>query len=543
MNRRFAVLLCFVALLLLSHAAEIQAEEGAWQPASLEQIDPAPWRHTSGAWAAVVTDDEPALLEFRVAEDTFVASRYPFDTRSFGQEKSLWFGTDIDLGHVRTFLRWNVQPAPGGQYLGAAVYLPVAGYNANVSMEATAYQITSSWWGSINWYNQPPVASTPLARFTIGKEIGWYWFDVSALAEQWWQGASDNYGIQVRGPETTANVARGMPSREAGDDAPVPTLVISYMPDRTPPICVVNALPAVSPNPIHLQARCHDEQAGIQGAELQVRQGNEAWQSVASYDASSARYGFFDFQEAVGGQRYAFRVRASDNAGNLSEWTAEDGAVTTVESAPPVLTVSGALPAWLRVGSAMPDSLSLSALDPGPISSLPVVVEFSSYNLTNGATQVAGSWEQMTLLPGHRYALMARSVDHARNASSWMSLGRATAYFRFAAGQVTDVRGQPMPGAVLRSTPAAINEPTTDVDGGFALYRADRDAFLIESAAPSLVMLQAIHRCIISRRCCWTHPARRVTPTGDREWRLQCAAGVGLAHQNGASRSAAPHLQ
>lgn len=485
------ILICVLATLSWAGAFGVRAqEESPWQPAPLTAIDPAPWRSAGSAWTASAASEEPEFLEMRVADDTFIANRYPFDWRAFGNEQSVWFGRDPDLGWLWALLRFDRPTLPAGaRYLGAAIYLPIAGQEPVAELPVTAHAILSPWdGGTVKWQERPYVNPYPLASFTIGRELGWYWFDLSDAVRRWYNDwDSLSYGIALRSPESPGNVVKGMFSREAGDDKPVATLVVAYLPDRTPPTCAIQPLSPISSAPVIISFSCWDEGSGVAMAEIQFRQQDGDWQT-ALQTIPGPELSSVQVAGVRGGKTYSFRLRANDRAGNFSPWTSDGAAVTSIEATPPTLTVSGVLPAWLRAG-AFP-ALQLSAQDPGPISSDPVEIEFASYHLATGVTQLTRDWGELTLLPGQRYALKARSVDRAHNTSPWIPLGTTTIYARLASGTVTDPQGQPMSGVALRSQPAAINQPTTDINGRFALYRADFGAFRVESAVPASVQVQ-----------------------------------------------------
>jgi len=210
MPRKTPVITCIVFALWLTTVGAGLAQTPIWQaPDLIADLPAAPWREGEDSTAAIAPGGDIETLEVRVADDTFIASKYPFDWKYFGNLTSVWFGSDPDLGHVRALLRWDLPPLPsGGEYAGAAVYLPVAGQNEARDLSVTAFRITSGW-GEGKWNGQPTVSPEPLAQFTVGTEAKWYWFDVGGLIQDWYHGAVPNYGIELRGPETTQRTLKG----------------------------------------------------------------------------------------------------------------------------------------------------------------------------------------------------------------------------------------------------------------------------------------------------------------------------------------------
>ncbi|PKO23334.1 MAG: hypothetical protein CVU38_04805 [Chloroflexi bacterium HGW-Chloroflexi-1] len=472
MQRNYIIVVCLVLVLglALTSGGLAQEEGDTWRPPALTSLEPAPWRLDHGAWAAGVTDEEVEFVEVPVTADTFIASTYPYDWKSFEKEDSLWFGTDWDLGHLRTLLRWDPLPSLPGIYAGAAVYLPIAGQDPEMSMATRAYQVEGSW-SAPKWQTQPRVWETPIAQFTIGTELGWYWFDISDLASKWhgdWAGGYviPNYGIELRGPETSGRAVKGMWSREAGPDAPIATLVVAYVPDRTPPVCRVEPLPLVSSNIIVVQYSCTDSLSPVVASKLQMRQDDGAWQTVSSG-------GFFDsnyvMTDGRGGKTYAFRAQATDRFGNVSDWTPDGAAVTTVESVSPEGVARPA--SALRVGAGIhfPDEL-FSWNDPGPVKSGMGRIDRSYADASDGVWHSIKEGQLLPLEIGHHYLFRQRGIDSAKNMSSWIATGPALAYYRYAEGRVLAMNEQPLAELVLRIEPAALAPVVTDASGVYTAY-------------------------------------------------------------------------
>lgn len=493
MSRRvFAVIILSLALLLaLASAGQAQGPTLPTPPFS--SLPPAPWRSGAGAWAAGAAEEEPAFLEIPLESDTFVASRYPYDWMEFNREEVLFFGTDADLGHLRTLLRWNLPDQwslPSGSiFVGAAIYLPISGQEPAADLKTAAYVIPS-WYNedAANWNTQPGVSQPPLLQFTIGPQLGWYWFSVTDLVTESWRQGNRLLAVELRGPETGGNGYKGMWAREAGGgDKPAPVLVIAYTPDRTPPTCTINPLPPVSPNPIQLYTYCSDNSSYLGNAQLQVQQGGGPWQPVPEFSPWSIGSGYtFEFSGALGGQTYAFRLRAADGAGNVSPWTPDGSAVTTVEATPPTVTVTREVP-WLRTVWTATGSMwypSYTTDDPGPVSSGVWGTELAYVDEADRIWRTTNDWPAMALTAGHRYTLYVRAVDRAQNFGAWTVVATATAYVREISGALTDVAGRPLAGMSLLLTPHALNPVVTDADGHYHAYLASTDAHTIAIALP-----------------------------------------------------------
>lgn len=497
MSRRMFAVIALTLALLLALASAGHAQGPTLPGLQLSSLPPAPWQSGDSVWAAGAAEEEPIFLEIPIESDTFVASRYPYDWMEFNREEVLFFGADADLGHLRTLLRWNIPDrwslAPGGTFVGAAVYLPISGQEPAADLKTSAYLIPS-WYDefTVNWNTQPGVSQPPLLQFTIGPQLGWYWFSVTDLVSDAWNHGNHSLAVELRGPETGVNGYKGMWARDAGGgDKPAPVLVIAYMPDRTPPTCAINPLPLVSASPIQLYAQCSDNSSYVGNAQLQVRQGGGAWQPVPEFSPWSISEGYpFQFAGAVGGQTYEFRLRAADSAGNVSPWTPDGSAVTTVEATLPQITdideISWMRTVWTGTGSQRYPSYNM--FDPGPVSSGIARTERAYVDEADLIWRTTNEWSEMVLQVGHRYTLYARAVDSAQNVGAWTKVSTVTAYVREIAGRVIDVSERPVAGLPLRLTPAALNAVATDAEGRYQAYLGSTGAHALSAVFPGYVL-------------------------------------------------------
>ncbi len=431
-------------------------------------LPPAPWRDSESPWAARAPADDVKLLEVRVADDTFVASKYPFDWRSFAGEQTVWFGVDSDLGILRTYLRWDLPTVPG-QYVGAAVYLPIVGQEPEAELLTTVELPIQGWAGTtLKWQTQPSVNPSGIPNMTIGAQLGWYRIDVSNLVAKWYSGAVQNHGLMLRADYLPGQHIKGMWSREADNNKPVATLVIAYREDATPPACSMAPLPPVSPSPVPVRWYCEDEQTGVTQVELQMREPGAAWQTLQTFTESVQA---LDVPDRLGGRTYEFRVRATDGMTNVSDWTPEGLAITTIEQVAPQVRAVGPL-SWLKLSAAANalENIRFVASDPGPVSSGVRRLEREVAAATSGVWQPVAQWNDMALSVGQRYFFRVRATDNAGNLGSWATLGPATVYLRSASGRVSDARDDLLVGLPLTSIPPALNSLTTDADARYTAY-------------------------------------------------------------------------
>ncbi len=479
MHRRIFSALLLSLTIILSVAAASQAQTPPLPLLDPAPLPPPPWRTEKAAWAAGGDEGEPELVEVPVAFDTFVASQYPLNWHNFAEEATVWFGFDEDAGELRALLRWNLPTIPYG-YVGAAIYLPIAGIDGGATLTARAYTVTSDW-QQPTWMTQPTVLSAPVAELAIGSEPKWYRVDATPLVKSWLSsgyvgGAMPNYGIELRGASATVKATRGMWSREAGDGAnkPTPVLVIAYHPDRTPPSCTLNALAPVSTSLVQLNPVCNDAESGVQQIEIQSRDNAGPWQTIGTMQGYEILFNVFN---RLGGHRYEFRVRGQDRSNNVSPWTPDGGSVTTIESTPPETTVLAPI-AWVKVSSAASqlDTNVFSSVDPGPVASGIQSYERSYADASDGVWRPVAAWQDVTLVPGHRYWFRLRALDSAQNQGAWAVAGQAGAYVRAVQGQIRDVRGVPLANLPLVIAPQTLNPLVSDHEGAYEAYLADSQA-------------------------------------------------------------------
>lgn len=237
--------------------------------------------------------------------------------------------------------------------------------------------------------------------------------------------------------------------------------------DTQPPTATIQALPAVSPAPIAVRWSGTDAgPSGIVSYDVQVREDDGAWT-----DWLSATEGVGADYPGRGGRRYAFRVRARDDAGNLSPWTDERAAQTTVENLPPRVAFTFTDdPAFLRYGG----KLTWQGDDPGGSG---IAGYDLQYRVADGEAWL--NWQDNTPEPwayfygevGKRYFLRLRARDRAGNVSAWQETRRPGTVYRWGiTGTVYDNRHRPLEGVHVTSTPPGAYGGISDATGAYSLY-------------------------------------------------------------------------
>ena len=282
----------------------------------------------------------PVSREVVVAEDTFVADRYPYNERRFSNEHILAFGTDSTLGNMRTFLRLRGTFHPGARVVGVYLALGIAGgsNDAPMRVEIGESKVHVGIW-NLRWNNQPADSQVETwFRTDIITRGLWYIYDVTShFLDPEHPNQLREKVVRIRALQEPASGWKGMWSRE-GNLALAPRLIVFYYPDRTPPTCTMRPLPDMLYKPVlRLQWSCQDNsQVETMRIILQRRVDNGPWQKIM--DRHTYRASLLDLSDlkAYRGHRLSFRVRAVDDRGNVGDWS--DPVSTTVNNVPPRMT-------------------------------------------------------------------------------------------------------------------------------------------------------------------------------------------------------------
>jgi YD repeat-containing protein len=101
------------------------------------------------------------------------------------------------------------------------------------SYGVSANRVTSNWTSAVTYNTRPTFSSTPESETTVSSTIGWYDFDITNSAGQWYLSSTPNYGTMLT---TYANfgVTYAFDSSESTGDTK-PKLTIIYSPSYIDP--------------------------------------------------------------------------------------------------------------------------------------------------------------------------------------------------------------------------------------------------------------------------------------------------------------------
>jgi len=187
-------------------------------------------------WGAPATtaSSPPAGLAVPAAPSTSVTVGVSADTTIDSLSPDANFGTSNRLyvsyaGRAlqtrRGLLYFNFSPSvPAGAIIDSArmdLYLMDPGV---VTVTVQALLVTSPWGETSVTWNTPLSTGTTHADRLVGSVPGILSWDVTALAQAWMAGR--NYGLELRGPESSPDASYGFLSREYGERPP--SVIVAY---------------------------------------------------------------------------------------------------------------------------------------------------------------------------------------------------------------------------------------------------------------------------------------------------------------------------
>ncbi len=434
------------------------------QPAALAQAAEQPPARAAAS-AAPGQVDGPAVVSeirnFAPRKDAVISSASP--NSNFGSSSTFSLGWQAGGREaMRMLLAFDLSSIPSNAVITRATlniyqYSVIPGNDSG--MVFRAQQMSQDWdeYG-VTWNNANYLGGAELPLGTIPPIIGNISGDATALVRSWVSGATPNHGLLITGDEVPANNRqRYFYTRESG--AP-PYITVEYEVacDTLPPVANMLSQPQFQPLEFRVEWTATDQApagcppVGVATYDVEYRVDFGGWVPWQSQTGDTAG----DFEShAADGAYVEFRVRATDNAGNMGAFTGPQAA-TTIDSQPPTATVNP-LPEY-TLATAFPVSWSGNdgagsgiatydvqfRVDDGPWQTLVEGTSQTSY-------QVTGAQDFAT------YSFRTRATDRVGNAGQWPDEAQAT----------TTVFTKPV--AKVNQFDPAVIKPTAPITDSFAV--------------------------------------------------------------------------
>jgi len=189
---------------------------------------------TAGELPAVSMSVSPTAINATAVitafADTEIIQGYPAANCADSLEMRAGYDTYLnpDGRIVRSLIRFNVAGIPSGATIHSAtlrLYLSSSYDYPGHSIPIRPYRISSPWAvDTVTWNSRPSYGESYPATWITHGVWGWYSFDVADLVRVWTDGAYPNYGIMLRGPETSA----GWRAFTTSETIYPPHLVVEY---------------------------------------------------------------------------------------------------------------------------------------------------------------------------------------------------------------------------------------------------------------------------------------------------------------------------
>jgi uncharacterized repeat protein (TIGR01451 family) len=184
----------------------------------------------------VVKNWPPILTEkFYAVADTTVLQGFP--TTNFGSVVDMWVGYDHCIGGEisRSLAQFDLSGIPSGATVNQArlyLYLMNSCDIGERTHTATVYRVNSSWSSSsVTWNTKPGYAEAYGSASIPSATWGWYSFDATNLVRGWVNGSFSDYGLMIRGPESsgTSSARLGFATLNQSGTTYDPYLEITYV--------------------------------------------------------------------------------------------------------------------------------------------------------------------------------------------------------------------------------------------------------------------------------------------------------------------------
>lgn len=277
------------------------------------------------------------IIQIPAEADTYLASERP--NQNFGAD-SLFLGYNLagqdNFGAERVLLRFDVAGnLPDNAVINDAyirLYLNFSSPDNDDPMGTALRRLASPWDEYTVTWNTEPAWTDVDDVIDVGSSDGWYRWQITDLASEWYDSSFANNGVAIIGDETVQQRERAFYSRETTTGF-FPQLVIDYddVNDTQPPQITVDDLPAYSPRSFTVSWSGDDQgSAGIDYYDVRYRVDGGAWMMWREGITDTSA----EFNMGDNGRLYEFEARGVDNVGNVESFIGPE-AETTVDNRPP----------------------------------------------------------------------------------------------------------------------------------------------------------------------------------------------------------------
>jgi hypothetical protein len=245
-----------------------------------------------GATSISYTEDSPAvaplagIVALASTGDTVLQEAHP--TTNYDSAKSLTLGRK-DGGRSRGLIEFNLGEIPRGAVINSATlrifqhgWNDIPGSVRTISVD----RVTSAWHEAVGTWNCAPTMNATVGTVNVGLSMGWYEVNVTTLVQEWYTGATPNYGFLLRGDESSGNLYRLFTPRLYPN---APQLVVNYT--------LQPATLAVSTNAISFTTNgqttdpssfiLHIKNNGTGTVNWSINTGSTSWLSISSTSGST----------------------------------------------------------------------------------------------------------------------------------------------------------------------------------------------------------------------------------------------------------------
>ncbi|WP_052947800.1 DNRLRE domain-containing protein [Aneurinibacillus tyrosinisolvens] len=145
---------------------------------------------------------DPTVNNWDVQRDNFVSGNYPNSYSS--SDASMYAGYDSFYGWTRSLLKFYLPVLPSDSSITNASFsaFQTKAYTTNTSISLS--RITSDWNSYVAWNTQPTIKTTAESTVTSNTSNGYWQWDITQLAKDWYNNSQPNYGFMLKQQSETA---------------------------------------------------------------------------------------------------------------------------------------------------------------------------------------------------------------------------------------------------------------------------------------------------------------------------------------------------